>query len=260
MNQRLPPRDLFQIEPDQPTPLYYQIRENLRELIRGGDLPVGDIIPSERELSEYYGVNRLTVRQAITELVNEGLLSRRRGVGTFVSEQKIVHPMPDLAGFSQRMIRAGRKPGGKVMAFGRQPPTRSVAQALNLPLESTVIHIVRVRTVDNEPIMLETLYLPHHLMPDLAAEDLEDASLYHLMATRYRIQVVEAEEVLEPVTLTSYEANALGTEAGRPALLVEGTVYTTNHQPVEFTKSLVRGDKARFFFKLRRTGSADPME
>lgn len=260
MSDKLPTMGLFQINTEQPTPLYYQIRENLREVIRSGELPIGALIPSERELSEHYGVNRLTVRQAISELVNEGLLLRRRGVGTFVAEQKISHPMPDLIGFSQRMLRAGRKPGSKVMSFGHQPPIRSVASALNLPVESTVIHIVRLRTVDDEPIMLETLYLPYALMPDLTSDDLENASLYQIMAVRYGIQVVEAEEVLEPVTLTSYEANALHAESGRPALLVEGTVYTVNRQPVEFTKSLVRGDKARFIFKLRRTGSADPME
>jgi GntR family transcriptional regulator len=249
----------FRVDPGLPTPLYYQIRENLRELIRSEDLPEGALIPSERELSDIYGVNRLTVRQAITELVNEGLLDRRRGIGTFVANHKIAHPMPDLAGFSERMLRTGHKPGGKVLSLTTQHPARSVAQALKIPLDGYVVSVVRLRLVDDEPIMLETCALPADLVPGLRAEDLDDQSLYRVLATRYGIQMVEAEEVLEPVSLTSYEAQILDTETGRPALLVEGIVFTNERKPVEFTKSLVRGDKARFYFRLHRTGDADPM-
>jgi GntR family transcriptional regulator len=249
----------FRADPGLPTPLYYQIRENLRELIRNEELPEGALIPSERELSDIYGVNRLTVRQALTELVKEGLLNRKRGVGTFVSSRKIAHPMPDLAGFTERMLRTGHRPGGKVLSLMKQHPARSVAQALNMSPDGYVTTIVRLRFVDDEPIMMETCSLPYDLVPELRAEDLADQSLYHLLATRCNIQMVEAEEVLEPVALTSYEAQILGAEVGRPALLVEGIVYTNGHRPVEFTKSLVRGDKARFYFRLRRTGSADPM-
>ncbi len=245
----------FSIDPNAPAPLYYQIRENLRELIRSGELPPGDLIPSERELSEFYGVNRLTVRQAVTELVHDGLLRRQHGVGTFVCDQKITQEMPDLTGFTERMIRAGHKPGNKVLSLTRQAPARSAAQMLNLPPDSVVIKIVRLRLVDDEPIMMETCYLPASLVPGLEVQHLEEEqSLYRLLTTRYGIQAIEADEVLEPVILTSYEAEILQTDPGRPALLVEGVVYTADRQPIEFTKSLVRGDKARFYFRLHRAG------
>lgn len=246
----------YTIDPTSPVPLYYQIRENLSELIRSGEFAPGDLIPSERELGEYYKVHRLTVRQAITDLVHDGLLRRQQGVGTFVQERKITHEMPGLTGFSERMRHAGYSPTSKIISLTRQPASRSTAQMLNIALDSPVVKIVRVRLVDREPIMMETCYLKAASVPDLDVQHFEqNQSLYFLLTNRYGIQLVEADEVLEPVVLTNYEAELLGTEPGRPALLIEGVIYTTNREPVEFTKSLVRGDKSRFYFRLHRLGN-----
>jgi GntR family transcriptional regulator len=249
----------FRVNPDSPMPLYYQIQENLRELIRGQEIPKGESLPSERELSDLYGVNRLTVRQAIAELVNEGVLVRKRGIGTFVAEQKVIQAMPGLRGFTERMLRAGYQPGSRIISLTRGLPTRSAAQALQIAPEIEVVNLVRLRTINDEPMMLETSVLVASRVPDLTLEQIAHQSLYQLLTTRYQIQIVEADEVLEPVALTSYEAHLLGAEVGRPAMLVEGTIYSLNRVPIEFTKSLVRGDKARFYFRLHRTGELDPM-
>lgn len=244
----------FSIDPASLVPLYYQIRENLRELIRSGDLAPGEIIPSERELSEYYDVNRLTVRQAVTELVREGLLRRQHGIGTFV-QNKATHEMPTLAGFTERMSRSGHKPGSRLISLTHQRPTRSAAQQLNISQDGQVVKIVRLRLLDDQPFMLETAYLREDLVPGLEASDLQqEPSLYRLLTARYGIQITEAEEVLEPVLLTSYEADILETEPGRPALLIEGIVYEGHGLPFEVTTSLVRGDKSRFYFRFRRQG------
>jgi GntR family transcriptional regulator len=255
----------YTIDPNSPVPLYYQIRENLKELIRSKELLPGEVIPPERELSESYNVNRLTVRQAISELVSEGLLRRQRGVGTFVSQRDSSPILPDLTGFPQltgfteRMLRQGRTPTSRLLSLATQAPPRSVAQALNLTIDSEIVKIVRLRLADEEPIMMETSYILSQFVPGLQESHLRaDHSLYHLLNTRYDIRAAEADEVLEPVVLTAYEAEILGVEPGRPALLVEGTVYQANHKPLEFTKSLIRGDKARFYFHLRRTGQNDP--
>lgn len=244
----------FSIDPASLVPLYYQIRENLRELIRAGDLPAGELIPSERELSEFYSVNRLTVRQAVTELVREGLLRRQHGVGTFV-QNKVTQEMPILAGFSERMSLIGHKPGSRLISLTHQSPTRSAAQQLHIPLDGKVVKIVRLRLLDEMPFMLETAFLREDLVPNLQVSDLErEPSLYRILTTRYSIQITEAEEVLEPVLLTSYEAGILETEPGRPALLIEGVVYEGHGLPFEVTSSLVRGDKSRFYFRLHRQG------
>ncbi len=248
-------QDDFHIEVQSPIPLYYQIRENLRDLILSNRFAPGEAIPSERELSQIYQVNRLTVRQAVTELVNEGLLRRQHGVGTFVAEPKITQNMPGLLGFTDRMLQAGHRPSSRLIKIQDMPATDRVSRPLRLAAGMHVIKLVRLRLADDEPFMIETTFLPYHLFPDLASHDLEHQSLYHVMAKGYGVQVVEADEIIEPVTLTAYEAELLETEANRLALLVEGTIYTHNRQPIEFTKSIVRGDKARYHFRIHRSGS-----
>lgn len=244
----------FGIEQDSPIPLYYQIRENLRDLILGNRFRPGDMIPSERELSRIYQVNRLTVRQAVTELVNEGVLRRQHGVGTFVSEPKITQTMPELKGFTDRMIQANHRPSSRLIQLQEELATERAAHPLRLPPGAPVIRLVRLRLADDEPFMLETTFLPRALFPNLKAHDLEHESLYHVMSECYGIQVVEADEIIEPVTLTAYEAETLQAGTNMLALLVEGTVYTHGRQPVEFTKSIVRGDKARYHFRIHRSG------
>lgn len=239
-----------------PVPLYHQIREVLLEAIRNGDFPLDQPIPSERELGEKFDVNRLTVRQAITDMVNDGWLRRQRGVGTFVNDRRPMQMiMPALMGFSERMQRLGLKPGSQLISVEVQLPTRSAAEALRVEPTTKVIRLIRLRLADNEAVMLETAFMPYALVPGLETRIADDPSLYHLLATAYNIIAVEAEEVLEPVLLTAYEADLLQTEAGRPALLAEGTIYTSGRQVIEFTKSLVRGDKAKYLFHLRRSNA-----
>ncbi len=242
------------IDPQSPIPLYYQIRENLRELILSEKLAPGDAIPSERELSQVYKVNRLTVRQAITELVNEGLLYRQQGVGTFVAQPKITQAMPTLMGFTDRMLQAGQRPSSRVLLLEEIPAPDSVLRPLGLSPGAMVIRLVRLRLVNGEPFMLETTFLSQTMFPNLAAHDLENQSLYHLFLEVYGVPAIEADEIIEPVALTQYEAELLETEVHKPALLVEGTVYTHGRRPVEFTRSLVRGDKARYHFRIHRYG------
>jgi len=239
-----------------PVPLYHQIREVLLEAIRSGDFALDQPIPSERELGEKFEVNRLTVRQAITDMVNDGWLRRQRGVGTFINDRRPMQMvMPALMGFSERMHRLGLKPSSQLISVEVQLPTRSAAEALHIESDTQVIRLVRLRLANDEAIMLETAFMPYALVPGLEARIAHEPSLYHLLTTVYNIAVSEAEEVLEPVLLTAYEADLLQTEAGRPALLSEGTVYTADRQVVEFTKSLVRGDKAKYLFHLRRSNA-----
>jgi GntR family transcriptional regulator len=211
-------------------------------------------IPPERVLSEIYGVNRLTVRKAVSQLVYEGLLRRQQGVGTFVAKAKITQVMPELLGFSDRISRAGHRPSSRIILFEEDASSsNTVSTQLRLKAGERVIKLVRLRLVDDEPFMLETTFLPQKLLPDFGKQNLEKQSLYQVLAEAYGIQIIEADEIIEPVALTDYEAGLLETEVDEPALLVEGTVYTNGRVPVEFTKSIVRGDKARYQFRIYRS-------
>ncbi|MBP1694650.1 MAG: yvoA [Chloroflexi bacterium] len=233
-------------------PLYHQIKQNIRDLIENEILHSGDLLPSERELSEFYGVNRLTVRQALNDLVSEGMLRRQRGVGTFVAESKLTQVLDHVLGFSERIREAGHLPSSRQLALDIIPAPVSVARRLGIFPDISVYKLVRLRCSDEEPVMFETAYLPLALFPGLASIDFSNTSLYQILSDRFNCLILEAEEQLEPVLLADYEAKMLEVDPGIPGMLVESTSYNQYGKIVEIGKSVVRGDKARFMFHIRR--------
>ncbi len=242
---------IFVVDPTSVVPLYHQIKQNLRDLIENEVLPVDHFLPSERELGEYYGVNRLTVRQAMTELVSEGILRRQRGVGTFVAEPKLTQIMGRVMGFSERIREVGREPSSRVISLEVVPASIGVARSLNQEPTELLYKLVRLRCADGEPVMLETAFLPQARFPDLKAVNFFEASLYRVLAEKFDCRIVEADETLEPVIMTGYEVELLGAEPGTPGLLVETLAYDQSGVAVEFGKSVVRGDKSRFYYRIK---------
>ena len=204
---------LFKIDPTSVIPRYHQIKENLRELIENEVLPVGHVLPSERELGERYGVSRLTVRQAITELVSEGLLRRQHGVGTFVAGPKLTQMMARVMGFSERVQEAGRTPSSRQVSLEIVPAPTAIARRLNREPNLPLYKLTRLRCADGEPVMLETAYLPQERFPNLNQVDFSNLSLYRVLAERFNCRIVEADETLEPVIMTAYEVEILQADA-----------------------------------------------
>jgi GntR family transcriptional regulator len=236
-------------------PLYHQIKENLQDLIESGELKPGTMLPSERELAEHYAVSRLTVRQAISELVREGLLIRQHGVGTFVAPPKLNQAQPMALSFTQRMIQAGRIPTSRVLACEIVPASRGVARRLQIEPDTPVVRLSRLRLANGQPVMLETTHLPAERFPGLEKENFRTQSLYAILSTRYGVIIAEAEQTLEPVALSSYEAAQLGASEGAPAMLVEVVAFSQEGWPVEYSRAIVRGDTSRYVFRLRNVYS-----
>ncbi|MCP4167920.1 MAG: GntR family transcriptional regulator [Chloroflexi bacterium] len=243
--------DIFTIDSTSVIPIYHQIKQNLRELIENEVLPAGQLLPSERDLGEYYGVNRLTVRQAVTELVSEGILRRQRGVGTFVATPKLTQIMGRVTGFSERIREVGRKPSSRVISLEVVPAPTVVARSLKQEPATLVYKLVRLRCADDEPVMLETAYLPQARFPNLKQVDFSEESLYQVLAQKFNCRIVEADETLEPVIMTDYEVEMLEAEPVTPGLLIETVAYNQNGVAVEFGKSVVRGDKSRFYYRIK---------
>jgi GntR family transcriptional regulator len=242
---------LIKIDRQTKIPLYHQISQNLRELILGGPLQPGDAVPSEWELSDLYGVSRLTVRRALDELAREGWLIRRHGVGTFVANPSMAQIVPGKLGFTQKMRQIGRTPSSRLVSIKVIPAVDEVATHLRLEAGAEVIELARVRLADGEPIMLETAYLSRARFPDLTDANLGDGSLYGFLSERYQVTVVAVDQTLEPVLLTAQEAQLLDTEPGLPALLSELIAFTEDDTPIEYSWSLTRGDKCKFYFRFR---------
>ncbi|MEL7432500.1 MAG: GntR family transcriptional regulator [Chloroflexota bacterium] len=232
-------------------PLYQQIHDNLMDLIDNNLLQSGDALPSERVLSECYDVNRMTVRQAIDNLVQKGLLFKKQGAGTFVSEKRAVPSFtPSVTGFSQRIRESGGTPSSRLLSRDLLTPDAVLSHRLQLQPDEQVIMIKRLRLVNDEPLMLETSYLSHALFPRLLTENIENQSLYHLLEDIYNMGIVEAEHTLEPTLPNAFEARQLSIDLNQPAMLVRVTAYSVDHIPIEFSKSVIRGDRSRYYLRV----------
>jgi GntR family transcriptional regulator len=245
-------KDLVRIDRQTKEPLYHQIGHKLRQLIEDGQLHAGEGLPSEWELAGLCGVSRLTVRRALDELVRDGLLIRRHGVGTFVTNLREAQICPSELSFTKNMQQVGRTPGSRVISLQLVAATPELAHCLDLEAGVPVFELVRVRLVDGEPLMIENTYLSQERFPDLAHADLSNGSLYSFLSEQYQVDIVALDQSLEPILLTDWEAGLLGVGPGSPAILSEIVGLSADGVPMEYTWSVTRGSRGRFYFHVRK--------
>lgn len=237
-----------------PIPLYYQIAERIKEQIVIGELMAGDQLPPERELCDRMRVSRMTVRQAVTYLVKQGLLDVRPGVGTFVAQPKLTYDALHLLGFSEEMVRSGTVSESVVLEQAVVVPSVRVGERLNLAPNEPVVRIVRLRIANQVPMLLETSMIRASLTPDLEHVDLAANSLYKLLETQYGLFQQRAHQTIEVVIANEYEQKLFAIRPGAPMLLLEGVTYGIDSQPIEYFKAIYRGDRFKFSLQSQRNG------
>src|SRR5262245_58409734 len=225
-----------------PVPLHHQVYLDLRAALDEGEWKVGDQLPPERELASRYGCSLITVRRALDELTREQRLERARGRGTFVLAPRLDRDIADTLSFTEEMRQRGLAPETRLVSAGPSVAGESVAEALGIPVGAPVLRLERLRLAAGTPLLLEQASLPAKRFPGLLDEDLEHGSLYEILAARFGASVTRAREALEPVLLRVRESRLLGVPRGRPALLVEGVAFTSDGEPIEFSRTYVRGD------------------
>jgi GntR family transcriptional regulator len=227
--------------------------EQLQEILEGvvSALDPGAVLPSERLLARRYGVARATVTQAIDGLVSRGLVYRVHGSGTFVAEPKFRQPLT-LTSFTEDMRARGMTPGSVVRSQAIVPASEVVARHLALVPGTPVVHLERVRTADGEPMALERTHLPAQRLPGLEDADLTDASLYELLERKWGVRVAEADQWASVVRLGEEEAALLHVSASQPALLFQRVTRDPAGTPVEYVRSLYRGDRYEVHTRLER--------
>ncbi len=246
-------KEIFKIDPHSKLPLYDQIERNLRDLIINGKLNPGEMMPSEWELVDLYGVSRLTVRRALDELVRQNWLERKHGVGTFVRQPTTASISASKLSFTEQMRAIGRRPGSRLISKREIPATAKIARFLRIQEGDPIIEITRVRLADDEPILLETSCLSLERFPILTNYLwTENESLYQTLNEKYGVNVIGLDHTLKPVLLTETEAHYLQTKAGTPAILSEIVAFTKNNSPVEYVWSVSNGDKSEFYFHFQR--------
>ncbi|QFT88641.1 HTH-type transcriptional repressor YvoA [Bacillus sp. THAF10] len=234
-----------------PIPIYYQLESHLKEQIKAGLLLPGDTIPSEREFAEKYEISRMTVRQAINSLVNEGLLYRKKGSGTFVAEKKLEQPLQGLTSFTEDMKKRGLTPTSRLIHFEIVPASTFVAEELQIREYAPVYEIKRLRMADGEPMALETSYLSANLVKGLTEQDV-NASIYAYIEEKLQLKISHADQSIESVKASLEDEKLLQMERQQPVLAIQRNTYLLNGTPLELVKSLYRGDRYKFHIQMNR--------
>lgn len=241
------------VDRNNPIPYYIQVKEALRERIRRGDWQAGEQLPGEAELCRVFDVSRTVIRQALQELVREGLVVRHKGRGTFVAEPKLRGSLVQkLTGFYENMASQGHPPVSQVLKQEVVPASPEVASYLGIEPGTEVIEIQRLRFVQDEPIVLVTTYLPYALCPDILEADLTHQSLYTLLEQRCRLFIARGRRTIEAVPANEYEASLLNVKKSAPLILLDSVSYLSDGTPVEYYHALHRGDRSRFEVELVR--------
>jgi GntR family transcriptional regulator len=232
-------------------PLYVRIRESLREEIQNKVLLPGHKIPSEDELAVRFGVSRMTVRQGIGDLIDEGLLYRRHGVGTFVAQSHLERDHSRLTSFFESAREQGIEVSLHLLIADILPAKLRVSKALSLQEGELVIHVKTLRFADGIPITVHDSHLPYRLFPQLLQEDLEARQLWDYIEA-YGYTVKRAVQHLEARDADEEIAGLLQMEVGAPILYKERTVYADDGTAVEFTYCYNRGDRYSLTVTLNR--------
>jgi GntR family transcriptional regulator len=239
------------IERNSPIPLYYQLKQLLAERITKGEWHPGDMLPTEEQLQEQYGLSRTTVRQALRELELEGLISRHRGRGTFVSRPKISHSPDPHFNLTAYLTEEGMRPGWQVISAGWIPAIGEVAERLSCKAGQRVYQLRRLRLANDEPIG----YHNAHVIPALG-EIIDESrldrggSLDYLRSTG-QLEQSYANRTIEAILASDEVARHLNINKGSPILRIRRRVFNSAGVPVEDMRAMYRGDSFQYRVRQR---------
>ncbi|GFZ78737.1 GntR family transcriptional regulator [Paenibacillus marchantiophytorum] len=220
-------------------PLYYQLKTVLLTMI--SNMEADDQLPGELELSKKYDVSRGTVKQAIMDLVHEGILYRMQGKGTFVAPPKIKRSFGRLPSFTDDIRRFGYEPKSKILSFKLMEAPEYIRKRLHLDQDPLVIRFKRLVLSQDKPFAIVTSYLRHDVYPHLKAESIGD-SLYDALAELSDKVPVKVHDTYTPVNADDKLAAALCIKEGMAIFYTERIAYLDNEMPVEFVEGHIRGD------------------
>ena len=235
-----------------PVPLYFQISEAMFDGIKKEQLDPNTKIPPEDQLARIFGVSKMTMRQALGKLVNDGILIRRKGSGTFISEKKIEREATRLVSFYEDIKKKGLKPSSRVIEKKVIKAETKLMEKLRLDRGDPIIKIIRVRLANEIPLAVNYAYIPEKYCPDLLEEELSQDSLSTIVEQKYQLSVEYAVQSLQAIKATAYEASLLHITVGDPILAIERTMFNSSHWPLCHYVNFFRGDKYAFTSALYR--------
>ncbi|MCW8130852.1 MAG: GntR family transcriptional regulator [Planctomycetota bacterium] len=241
-------------------PVYYQINRALRDLLKSKEFKVGDRFMTEREVSEQFRVSRATANKALSNLVAEGVLEFKKGVGTFVRGGVLDYDLQSLVSFTDKARAAGKVPSTKVLAFATVAAEQAgaeVARALAAAPGEPLYLMERLRLADGLPVILERRFVPVRFCPDLSERDVA-GSLYALWTRTFKLAIDGADQQIRAVALSGERARQLGVAEGSAGLLVLSTGYLSGGEPLWWEETYYRGDAYEFRNRLGSIQTARP--
>jgi GntR family transcriptional regulator len=205
-------------------------------------------------MSERLGVNRMTLRRALGILESEGLIIRQHGVGTYIAAPKIPRQMDTVFRFSAGIKNRGFTPGTQLISIEHAPVDIALARELRIQPNTPVFRIIRLRTINQEPVLIESYTISAERFPNLDRYDLENRSIYEIFETDYGVSISRAHQSFEPVIASQFEAELLKIKIGAALMLEKRISYDCEDQPIEYGKDRYRGDRFRF------TAEAEPFD
>ncbi|MCP4166204.1 MAG: GntR family transcriptional regulator [Chloroflexi bacterium] len=238
------------INTDYPLPKYFQLKELLREKIAAGEWSPGTMIPSERELSEQHGISRMTARQALNELMGEGIVRREQGRGTFVADPKLLQNLSRLTGYTDDMQERALRAGARVLRLEMVEASARAAEMLKIETGDPILLLERLRLADGAAMAVETSYLHFDLVQKLLREDFENKSLYNLLQKAYGIVPTKAEQDIEAALCSRRRQELLELDEGAPVLKTTRVTFEQHGRPFEYVESTYRADRYVFHVEL----------
>jgi GntR family transcriptional regulator len=241
---------MAKLNKDLPIPLYHQLKDVLLNSIRNGEWEPNQQLPTEQQLAGRYQVSKITVRQALRELSDLGLVRRKQGSGTFVAPARPTQGPRALTSFTEEMRRMQFTPSSRVLLQCVCSPEPTVEAALKLPPYSAVMLLKRLRLANGEPMGIQNAWLPPGLVPGLERFEIGNASLYETIQRKYELRPAAAKELHWAVLIDGEDAELLKVPPRSAGLATERVTYLGDGRPLEFSRALMRGDRYRIVLDL----------
>lgn len=238
------------VDRSSPVPLYAQLKRILLGQLQRRRFEPGERIPSENALEDMYGLSRITVRQALAELVNEGFLDRQQGRGTFVTRPKFTHDPTRRLALTDTMIEQGVAPGWRVLGIERIPAPDEVAERLELAAGASVHRLERLRLADSEVIGHHLAYVPDAFARYVDEYAHAEGGSLHYLRNLPALASSKAHRTLEALAGDEGVARRLAAEPGAPILRIERVVVAVDGTPLEFMRASYRGDRFKYRISL----------
>lgn len=238
------------------SPLYMQLKQIIKEDIQKGVYQPGQKLPPEAEIGSTYGVSRITVRRAISDLVEEGVLHSQQGKGSYVRESKEKRELIYVGSFSDLTTASGKTPSVQILSNRIISADEKLAETFRIKTGDPVLKLQRLLFIDNQPFIIEVSYFHLGLMPEIEKFIGESLSTYQVMKNRYDIEPAYSEKTLEMILATEYECSLFHCDRGTPLYQLDKVSYDNQDRPLHYSQSIYVASKVIFTINTGKRGQS----